>query len=92
MAYRDLREKMNLDAKSWVLGDDYSQAPTCATCHSTKPHPPINVSQTVRPDNCVGCHMPRVAPQAHLRFTNHWIGVYQDGACRADSYAAADAC
>lgn len=24
---------MNLDAKHWVLGEDYSQAPTCATCH-----------------------------------------------------------
>ncbi len=33
MAYRDLREEMNLDADSWVLGKDYSQAPTCATCH-----------------------------------------------------------
>jgi hypothetical protein len=32
-AYRDLREHMNLDAESWVLGEDYSQAPTCATCH-----------------------------------------------------------
>lgn len=33
VAYRDLREKMNLDSKTWVLGKDYSQAPTCATCH-----------------------------------------------------------
>ncbi len=33
VAYRDLREHMNLDAESWVLGKDYSQAPTCATCH-----------------------------------------------------------
>ncbi len=33
VAYRDLKDDMNLDAKSWVLGDDYSQAPTCATCH-----------------------------------------------------------
>ncbi len=33
VAYRDLKEHMNLDAKEWVLGDDYSQAPTCATCH-----------------------------------------------------------
>jgi len=33
VAYRDLREQMNLDADSWVLGKDYSQAPTCATCH-----------------------------------------------------------
>ena len=33
VAYRDLREKMNLDAEDWVLGVDYTQAPTCATCH-----------------------------------------------------------
>jgi hypothetical protein len=33
VAYRDLREHMNLDADSWVLGKDYAQAPTCATCH-----------------------------------------------------------
>ena len=33
IAYRDLRDKMNLDAKRWVLGETYSQAPTCATCH-----------------------------------------------------------
>ncbi len=32
-AYRDLKDKMNLDAKDWVLGKDYSSAPTCATCH-----------------------------------------------------------
>ena len=24
---------MNLDGESWILGKDYSQAPTCATCH-----------------------------------------------------------
>ena len=24
---------MNLDADDWVLGEDYTQAPTCATCH-----------------------------------------------------------
>lgn len=33
VAYRDLREHMNLDARTWILGKDYSQAPTCATCH-----------------------------------------------------------
>jgi hypothetical protein len=33
IAFRDLKDKMNLDSKSWVLGKDYSQAPTCATCH-----------------------------------------------------------
>jgi hypothetical protein len=33
VAYRDLKDKLNLDGKTWVLGKDYSQAPTCATCH-----------------------------------------------------------
>ncbi len=33
VAYRDLRDKMNLDGESWILGKDYSHAPTCATCH-----------------------------------------------------------
>lgn len=33
IAYYDLKDHMNLDADSWILGKDYSQAPTCATCH-----------------------------------------------------------
>ncbi|MEW6072540.1 MAG: multiheme c-type cytochrome [Planctomycetota bacterium] len=33
IAYRDLQDEMNLDAPEWVLGTDYSAAPTCATCH-----------------------------------------------------------
>ncbi len=33
IAFRDLKDEMNLDAKKWVLGEDYSAAPTCATCH-----------------------------------------------------------
>lgn len=33
VAYRDLKDYMNLASDSWVLGKDYSQAPTCATCH-----------------------------------------------------------
>ena len=31
--YRANIAKMNLDSKSWVVGKDYSAAPTCATCH-----------------------------------------------------------
>ncbi len=33
IAYRDLKDKMNLDGKTWVLGTDYAAAPTCASCH-----------------------------------------------------------
>jgi hypothetical protein len=58
VAYRDLREKMNLDAEEWVLGKDYSQAPTCATCHMSghsrnggkvTHDPGIRISWTNRP-------------------------------------------
>ncbi len=33
IAYRDQKDLMNLDAKSWILGKDYTAAPTCASCH-----------------------------------------------------------
>ena len=33
VAYRDLHGHMNLTSEKWVLGKDYTQAPTCATCH-----------------------------------------------------------
>ncbi len=33
IAYRSKIGEMNLDSRSWVLGKDYSAAPTCATCH-----------------------------------------------------------
>lgn len=33
VAYRDLKDHMKLESKAWVLGKDYTQAPTCATCH-----------------------------------------------------------
>jgi len=58
VAYRDLSEFMNLDAKTWVLGRDYTQAPTCATCHmsghtrnggAVTHDPGIRISWTNRP-------------------------------------------
>lgn len=33
VAFRDLKDQMKLDSPTWILGKDYSQAPTCATCH-----------------------------------------------------------
>jgi hypothetical protein len=44
----------------------------CSGCHAQPPK--------VCTTNCIDCHMPRVVPQAPLRFTNHWIGVYGEGA------------
>jgi hydroxylamine dehydrogenase len=33
VAFRDLKDHMNLNSTDWILGEDYTQAPTCATCH-----------------------------------------------------------
>jgi hypothetical protein len=48
--------KMNLGSKSWVVGRDYSAAPTCATCHmSATPNQSVThdvgdrISYTLRP-------------------------------------------
>ena len=45
----------------------------CASCHAAT-HASAGMA------NCIDCHMPRVSPQTALRFTNHWIGTYADGA------------
>lgn len=54
--YRAHREKMNLDSKTWVVGLDYSAAPTCSTCHmSATENQPVThdvgarISYTLRP-------------------------------------------
>ena len=44
----------------------------CAACHART----SSACQT----NCIDCHMPLVSPQANLKFTNHWIGIYTAGA------------
>jgi len=31
--YKAHKDKMNLDSSKWIPGEDYSAAPTCATCH-----------------------------------------------------------
>ncbi|MFH1852382.1 MAG: multiheme c-type cytochrome [Candidatus Neomarinimicrobiota bacterium] len=31
--YYTNRDKMNLDSYSWIVGEDYYEAPTCVTCH-----------------------------------------------------------
>ena len=43
----------------------------CASCHSKPQHAVPFASRS-----CVGCHMPQVATSANLKFTNHWIGIY----------------
>ncbi len=33
IAFKAFHDKLNMDSAKWVLGEDYSNAPTCATCH-----------------------------------------------------------
>jgi len=46
IAYRKNEDKMGFDAKGkqWVLGKDYTQAPTCSTCHMGPVAPKSNYS------------------------------------------------
>lgn len=54
--YRAFKEKLNMDRKTWVVGVDYVDAPTCSTCHmSATPNQDIThdvgerISWTLRP-------------------------------------------
>ncbi len=33
IVYRANEDEMNMDSRTWVVGRDYTAAPTCATCH-----------------------------------------------------------
>jgi len=33
IAFAAYEDKLNMDSPKWVLGEDYTAAPTCATCH-----------------------------------------------------------
>lgn len=55
-AYYTNLEAMNIDSDRWVVGVDYFEAPTCATCHmSATSHQPVThevgerISWTLRP-------------------------------------------
>jgi hypothetical protein len=64
---------------SLVQNDGYYDA-KCRDCHTTTLRKPASACGSVAAANCIDCHMPRVSPQSNLRFTNHWIGVYGEGA------------
>lgn len=56
IAFRANINKMNLDNDTWIVGEDYNAAPTCATCHmsATKTQPITHdpgkrLSWTLRP-------------------------------------------
>jgi len=56
IAYRTQKDEMNLNAEKWILGVDYTAAPTCSTCHmSATAKQPVThdvgarISWTLRP-------------------------------------------
>lgn len=56
IAFRAMKDKMNMDSDTWVVGEDYDVAPTCSTCHmsATKDMPITHdvgarISWTLRP-------------------------------------------
>jgi hypothetical protein len=51
----------------------------CGKCHKVAAHPKLRTASQKALARCVDCHMPGVVPQVGLRFTNHWIGIYQEG-------------
>ncbi len=52
----------------------------CLECHSGSAKALKTSCLAKGRSNCIDCHMPLVSPQPPLRFTNHWIGIYADGA------------
>jgi hypothetical protein len=52
----------------------------CAACHAPgRRLPPAPACQAGSAPDCTACHMPAVAADPHLKFRNHWIGVYGGG-------------
>jgi len=56
IAYEANKDRMNMHKDSWVVGKDYSAAPTCVTCHmGATPNQPVThdvgarISWTLRP-------------------------------------------
>jgi hypothetical protein len=52
----------------------------CLGCHAGSATTHTTACIAKNRSNCVDCHMPLVSPQPPLRFTNHWIGIYGEGA------------
>src|SRR5436305_1369359 len=43
----------------------------CVSCH-----PKVTHTSPVASRACADCHMPQLVTSANLKFTNHWIGIY----------------
>ena len=46
----------------------------CISCH-----PQVTHTTQIASRSCVSCHMPQTVTSPNLKFTNHWIGIYDPG-------------
>jgi hypothetical protein len=58
--------------------DPQAHIAVCLNCHDEARGRAADCSVAVRGDNCLACHMPPVAMNEHLHFTDHWIRVRRD--------------
>ncbi|MFO0811365.1 MAG: multiheme c-type cytochrome [Gemmataceae bacterium] len=84
VAFRDLKDHMNLGAEKWVLGKDYTQAPTCASCHMSG-HTRNNGKVTHDPGERISWTNRPPVSQVMDTDANHKIVTETDPAKRADA-------
>ncbi len=65
IAYRMYKDEMNMDRDEWILGKDYYQAPTCATCHMS-----ATIKQKVTHD--VGARISWTLRPPISKFKDNW--------------------
>lgn len=54
-------------------------AAICLSCHDEAHGRGTDCTAAARDANCLQCHMPKVAMNEHLAFTDHWIRVRREG-------------
>ena len=47
IAYAANKDKMNLNSSKWVVGEDYTAAPTCATCHMSEVNADLPITHNI---------------------------------------------
>jgi hypothetical protein len=53
-------------------------AAVCTDCHDAAQGRASDCRAAARDANCIDCHMPKVAMNEHLSFTDHWIRVHRE--------------
>jgi hydroxylamine dehydrogenase len=86
IAYRMYKDEMNMDQDDWVVGKDYYQAPTCATCHMS-----ATTNQNVTHD--VGARISWTLRPPISKFKENWSAKRENmkdvcQSCHQDAFVA----